>query len=297
MVSLKGYTKQQKFGLLTLATRKTWEHFEVDLLYNHSSLESTNVVVTGYGFDLTLWRDTGNPLCDYLIKRDSSGFITLVLTTYKRGDKTKAFQKVHYIKTLSDCEKVATALTELELNTLIKVLQSVLADHVVWRGKFEEILTQLISETPKVPRFSKRNLQGSSLNKEVNGAFIRLSELFKGFQRYQKKGLVHRTDITYGLILSNQELTLELFDKEHSLFLGFRITPSSSQDAYEFTLWHVNLPKPIVFQDVSIFQEYAELLAVSLTSDLSKRFLLGLEECLIACGLWSVYNRSGIDLY
>lgn len=65
MVSLKGYTKQQKFGLLTLATRKTWEHFEVDLLYNHSSLESIDVVVTGYGFDLTLWRDTGNPLCDY----------------------------------------------------------------------------------------------------------------------------------------------------------------------------------------------------------------------------------------
>ena len=296
MVNLRGYTKQQKFGILTLATRKTWEQFETDLLYNHSSLETTDVVVDGFGFDLDLWRDTGKPLCNFLIKRDSSGFITLVLTTYKNGEKTKSNQEVHYIKALSDCERVANTLTELEIDTSIKVLQGVLADHVVWREKFESILTHLISETPKVPRFSKRNLQGSSLNKEVNGAFIRLAELFKGFQRYQKGGLVHRTDTTYGLILSNQELMLELFDKEHSLFLGFRITPSSNQDAYEFTLWHVNLPKPIVFQDVSIFREYAELLAISLTSDLSKQFLLGLEESLIACGLWSVYNRSGIDL-
>ena len=297
MVNLKGYTKQQKFGLLTLATRKTWEQFEVDLLYGHSSLETTDVVVDGYGFDLDVWRDNGKPLCKFLIKRDSSGFITLVLTTYKRGDKTKAIQKVHYIKTLSDCERVATTLTELELDNLIKVLQCVLSDHVVWNSEFKGILSQLSSEIPKVPTFSKRNLQGNSLRQEVNGAFVRLSKLFKGFRHYQKKGLVHRTDITYGLLLSGKELTLELFDKEHSLIIGFKVNLTKNEEDYEFTLWHSNLPKPIVFQDVSIFQEYANLLADSLTSDLSKQFLLGLEECLISCGLWSVYNRSGLDLY
>lgn len=295
MVNLKGYTKQQKFGLLTLATRKVWEQSEVELLYNHSSLESTDVVVDGYGFNLSLWRDNGNPLCNFLIKRDSSGFIILVLTTYKRGDKTKANQKVHYIKSLSDCERVATTLTELELNTLIKALQLVLADHVVWRGAFDVILNQLISETPKVPTFSSRNLQGSSLKQEVNGAFMRLFELFKGFRHYQKKGLVHRTDTTYGLILSEKELTLELFDAERSLLVGFKVSPT--QDGYEFALWYSNLSKPIVFQDVSSFQDYANFLADSLTSDLSKQFLLGLEDCLFACGLWSRYNRLGVDLY
>lgn len=45
MINLRGYTKQQKFGLLTLATKKTWEKFEVDLLYNKSTLENTDVVV------------------------------------------------------------------------------------------------------------------------------------------------------------------------------------------------------------------------------------------------------------
>lgn len=43
MVNLRGYTKQQKFGLLTLAIRKTWEKFEADLLYNEFSLENTDV--------------------------------------------------------------------------------------------------------------------------------------------------------------------------------------------------------------------------------------------------------------
>ena len=233
----------------------------------------------------------------FLIKRDSSGFITLVLTTYKRGNKTKALQKVHCIKTLSDCERVATTLTELELDTLIIVLRCGLVDHVAWRGEFEGILSQLVSEIPKVPTFSKRNLQGNSLRQEVNGAFVRLFELFKGFRHYQKKGLVHRTDTTYGLLLTGQELTLELFDKEHSLIIGFKVNLTENEEDCEFTLWHSNLPKPIVFQDVFIFQEYANLLADSLTSDLSKQFLLCLEECLFACGLWSLFNRSGIDLF
>ena len=297
MVNLKGYTKQQKFGLLTLATRKTWEKFEVDLLYGHSSLETTDVVVDGYGFDLSLWRDNGKPLCNFLIKRDSSGFITLVLTSYMRGDKTKTNQRVHYIRTLSDCELVATTLTDLELNTLIKVLHYVLSDHVVWNNEFKGILSQLISETPKVPTFSSRNLQGTSLKQEVNVAFISLFELFKSFQRYQKNGLLHRTDNNYGLLLSKHELTLELFDSEHSLIIRFKVNPTENEEDYEFTLWHSNLQKPIMFQDVSIFQEYANFLADSLTSDLSKQFLLGLEGCLFSCGLWSKYNRLGVDLY
>ena len=153
----------------------------------------------------------------------------------------------------------------------------------------------MISETPKVPTFSSRNLQGTSLKQEVNGAFMRLFELFKGFRHYQKKGLVHRTDTTYGLILSEKGLTLELFDAERSLLVGFKVSPT--QDGYEFALWHSNLSKPIVFQDVSSFQDYANFLADSLTSDLSKQFLLGLEDCLFACGLWSRYNRLGVDLY
>ena len=43
MLNLRGYTKQQKFGLLTLAIRKTWEKFEAALLYNKFSLENTDV--------------------------------------------------------------------------------------------------------------------------------------------------------------------------------------------------------------------------------------------------------------
>ena len=296
MVSLKGYTKQQKFGLLTLATRKTWEQFETDLLYGHSSLETKDVAVDGYGFDLDLWRESGKPLCNFLIKRDSSGFITLVLTTYKRGDKTKSNQEVHYIKSMSDCERAATTLTKVELDELIKALPQTLSEHTVWQETFEGILTHLVSETPKVPSVRKRTPQGESLQREVRHAFMRLSDMFKVFQQYNKGGLVHGTDTKYGLILSDREFTLELFDANHNLFLGFRVVPTDS-DNYDFTHWNSNLSKPIEFQDVSVFYEYANLLASSLTGNLALRFLGGLEDGLTACGLWSVYNRSGIDLY
>lgn len=272
MVNLKGYTKQQKFGLLTLAMRKTWEQFETDLLYGHSSLETKDVAVDGYGFDLDLWRESGKPLCNFLIKRDLSGFITLVLTTYKRGDKTKSNQKVHYIKSMSDCERAATTLTEVELDKLIKALPQTLSEHTVWQETFEGILTHLVSETPKVPSVRKRTPQGKSLQREVRHAFMRLSDMFKAFQQYNKGGLVHRTDTKYGLILSDRELTLELFDANHNLFLGFRVVPTDSAN-YDFTHWNSNLSKPIEFQDVSVFYEYANLLASSLTGNLALRFL------------------------
>lgn len=297
MINLRGYTKQQKFGLLTLATKKTWEKFEVDLLYNKSTLENTDVVVDGYGFNLILWRDRGNkPLCQYFITRDSQGFITLVLTTYKRGSKSNKHKEVHYIKSMSDCERAATTLTELELNELIKALPQTLSEHTVWQETFKGILTHLVSETPKVQGVRKRTPQGDSLQREVRHAFMRLSDMFKAFQQYNKGGLVHGTDTKYGLILSDRELTLELFDANHNLFLGFRVVPTDS-DNYDFTHWNSNLPKPIEFQDVSVFYEYAELLASSLTGGLAMDFLVGLEDCLTACGLWSVYNRAGVDLY
>lgn len=296
MLNLRGYTKQQKFGLLTLAIRKTWEKFEADLLYNKSSLENTDVVIDGYGFNLDVWRDSGKRLCQYEIKRDFQGFITLVLTTYKRGDNSKEHKETHIIKSLSDCERVATTLTEVELDKLIKALPQTLSEHTVWQETFEGILTPLVSETPKVPSVRKRTPLGKSLQREVRHAFMRLSDMFKAFQQYNKGGLVHGTDTKYGLILSDRELTLELFDANHNLFLGFRVVLTDS-DNYDFTHWNSNLSKPIEFQDVSVFYEYANLLASSLTGNLTLRFLGGLEDCLTACGLWSVYNRSGIDLY
>ena len=104
-------------------------------------------------------------------------------------------------------------------------------------------------------------------------------------------------DTTYGILLSDKELTLELFDDNHNLFLGFRVIPANEPDQYKFTHWNSNLPKPIEFQDVSVFYEYVELLASSLTGGLAMDFLVGLEDCLTACGLWFVYNRAGVDLY
>lgn len=297
MVNLGGYTKQQKFGLLTLATRKTWEKFEVDLLYNKSSLENTDVVIDGYGFNLDVWRDSDKRLCQYEIKRDFQGFITLVLTIYKRGDNSKEHKETHIIKSLSDCEQVATTLTELELDELIKGLPQALSEHTIWQDTFEGILGFLVSETPKVPSVRKRKLQDASLQREVKHAFMRLSDMFKSFQRHNKKGLVHRMDTTYGILLSDKELTLELFDDNHNLFLGFRVIPANEPDQYKFTHWNSNLPKPIEFQDISVFYEYADLLASSLTGGLAMDFLVGLEDCLTACGLWSVYNRAGVDLY
>lgn len=295
MVNLRGYTKQQKFALLTLATRKTWEQFETDLLYNHSSLETTDVVVDGYAFDLDLWRDNGKPLCNFLIKRDFNGFITLTLTTYLRGDLQKEHKDVHYIKSMRDCECASLNLTDLELIAIIDSLQITLREHTIWRETFEGILIELVSKTPKIPLLSNRNLK--DLHKEVKDMFIGLFDLFKGFQQQNKKGLVHKTTNTYGLILSAKELTLELFEVDHTRFLGFSIVLSSELENYEFTLWHANLLKPIVFQDISSFQEYACLLADSLGADLSQKFLMGLETCLVGCGLWSIYNRVGFDLY
>lgn len=297
MVSLRGYTKQQKFGLLTLATKKTWEKFESNFIHNDYSLDTTDVVVDGNGFNLILWRESEKPLCQYFIRRGEDGFVTLVLTSYKYGTKSNKHKEVHVIKSLSDCERVANTLTDLELDGLIKALPLSLSEYTDWQETFEGILGHLVSETPKIPPIRNRKLSGVKLLRECQSTFMRLSDMFKVFQQHNKGGLVHRTNTTYGIILSDKELTLELFDNNHNLFLGFRVIPTDASDQYEFTYWNKNLPKPIEFQDVSVFYEYANLLACSLTDGLALDFLIGLEDCLTACGLWSVYNRSGIDLY